>query len=99
MLMAIDEEMMGLVTVGTGRRVTPGLQNTLDHISDRLRLSAENRKGFGCPKLQSSHRGNRGRRRMHERMDEKRKQSEEADRALSRAGSVTLSHHTTLISV
>lgn len=55
MLMAIDEEMMGLVSVGTGGRVTRGLQNTLDHISDRLRLSAEYRKGFGCPKLQSSH--------------------------------------------
>lgn len=43
-----------------GGGVTLGLQNTLEHINDQLRLSAENKKGFGGPKLQSSLRETEG---------------------------------------
>lgn len=69
-----------------GGGFTLGLQYTLEHINDHLLLSAENKKGFSCPKLQSSHGENRGRNRWMKRMDTRRKGSEEAGHTPSCTG-------------
>lgn len=56
MLMVIDEEMMGLWGQQGGLHVGFRTLWTISVID----LSAEYRKGFGCPKLQSSHKETEG---------------------------------------